>query len=495
MRPIAVVARGAVSPLGEGPRAFAVGEAGERLACCVKSDAELAQLGFRRPNVARAPFSDGGIDRARALLERALALLLEDLDERLPHWRSLRIGLVLGTSAGGMPSANRVFDRRAERRSFTLDEARAAPYFGPLLAFSRLPVEPERTVQILGACASSTIALGIGCRWLDTGRCDLVLAGGYDALSSFVAAGFEALGATTTTIPRPFRKDRDGLALGEGAALLALTQHETKGALGYVLGFGASCDAVHVTAPDRTGAGLAGAAGAALADAGLDAAAIDLVSAHGTATSFNDSAEARAISSVLGANAERVIVQPFKAVVGHTLGAAGALEVLAALDAMARDILPCGNGDGALEPELTARLYDHNAPGKSRHVLKLATAFGGANAALIASPREPQRAAAARSRRRVRLRALGEPQLLPDNVAIEKCSKLSALDVERLDLPSALALSAVVDVFTRTTSVAGERCGIIVGTASATLEVNESFAARLRERGVRGAEPRRFPAT
>ena len=497
MKPIAIIAAGAVSPLGEGPEAYAVGELGARPESRVGHDAALAAAGLRRPRAARVTLDVApGADRAASLLDRALGLLLADLERALPAFRELRIGLALGTSSGGLGTLTELLAARARGEGVGSAAALAASYFGPLSAFGHYALEPVRVTQVLAACASSTVAVGIACRWLEAGACDLVIAGGYDALTEFAAAGFEALGATTASVPRPFRRDRDGLALGEGAALLALTRASDAASLGYVLGFGVGCDAVHVTAPDRTGAGLARAARAALADAEVEASSIDLISAHATATPFNDSAESHAIAAVIGATADRVIVHPFKAIAGHTLGAAGALETLSALSAARRGILPAAFGEGELESEFPARLCRQNQSGNAAHVLKLSTAFGGVNAALVLAPERPRRAAPARARHRVRLRALGQPQLVPDSSLIAAATGIAELDLERYDRPSLLALAAVASLH-----AAGQlperrkSCGVIVGTMSASLEVNELFAARLRERGPRGAEPRRFPAT
>jgi len=191
------------------------------------------------------------------------------------------------------------------------------------------------------------------------------------------------------------------------------------------------------------------------------------------------------------------VVHPFKAIAGHTLGAAGTLETLAALSAASRGILPGAYGDGELESEFPARLCGQNQAGNAAYLLKLSTAFGGANAALVLSPQAPRRVAIARPTKRVRLRGLGEAQLLPDVTLIARATGTPEQDLERYDRPSLLCLSAVSSLLQNQelSNETRRSCGVIVGTMSASLEVNELFAARLRERGARGAEPRRFPAT
>jgi 3-oxoacyl-[acyl-carrier-protein] synthase-1/3-oxoacyl-[acyl-carrier-protein] synthase II len=374
------------------------------------------------------------------------------------------------------------------------------PYFAPLTALSVLGVEPVLRVQLLAACASSTIAIGLGCRWLEAEHADLVIAGGYDALSVLIAAGFESLGATTEKQPAPFRCDRDGMALGEGAALLALGRHSLDGApmLGCVVGFGAASDAVHVTAPDPEGAGLARAAERALAEAAEWGQSIELVSAHATATPLNDAAEARALRRVLGARATSVVVHPFKAAIGHTLGASGALEALAALDASKRGILPGALGSSEIDPEFAGVLLPRNAPGHARHVLKLSAAFGGANAALVLGTESPtlgQRVP--RRRREVRLQSTGGPQTALDVGAIARVLSPACPSAHwaRLDSVSELAVAALGDAISGVEHWLPEKTGVVVGTSSATMEVNQRFDSKRRTDGVTQVEPRRFPAT
>jgi 3-oxoacyl-[acyl-carrier-protein] synthase-1/3-oxoacyl-[acyl-carrier-protein] synthase II len=497
VKPVDVLAAGAVSALGVGAAAFDGGGVGEHAQTAILPDAELIEAGLRKPFCARArAVAPSDRDRARELLELAVQSLVAELDERLPDWRTRRVALCVGTSGGGMPSQVRAFERRAAGAPLDKELAQAAPYFGPLAVLPELlGVACEPQAQVLAACASSTVAIGLGCRWLELGRADLVIAGGYDALSVFIAAGFEALGATSATRPAPFRLERDGMALGEGAALVALVRHgEVTGTVhGHVLGFGASSDAVHVTAPDRSGSGLVRAARAALKDAGVDGADIDLISAHATATPFNDAAEANALRTVLGSAAERVVVHPFKAVIGHTLGAAGVLELLAALDAMRRGVLPAALGSGPLDPLFCSRLLVENTQGAALRCLKLSAAFGGANAALVAGRRTG--AAPALPSRPVRLLARGAPAECFDAVAAARLAVIDPQKLTRLDPLSELAVTAAANAIALYEGKLPELTGVVVGSAAATIEVNDAYDERRRTRGARHVEPRRFPPT
>jgi 3-oxoacyl-[acyl-carrier-protein] synthase-1/3-oxoacyl-[acyl-carrier-protein] synthase II len=486
-----VIAAGAVSALGSGDRAYCVGEVGERPVVAIARDAILEREGLARPFAARVTcLPETGRDRATDLLGAALRQCLAGLD---PAWLEKRVGLAIGTSSGGMNTQERFLSAVARGERVAPAMARGAAYFAPLEdAVNDVGGSFSPRVLVLGACASSTLAVGLALRWLELGRCDVALAGGFDALSSFVAAGFEALRATTASVPRPFRVGRDGMALGEGAGVVALAREPGPAPLGFVAGFGASTDAVHLTAPDQTGRGLAVAAERALADAGVPASDIDLVSAHATATPFNDPAEARALGRALGAHAPK-LVHPFKAQIGHTLGAAGVLEALAALDALAKGVGPAAAGEGDIDPDCTVPLAATNRPLHARAALKLSSAFGGANAALVLT----RRAAAVRAVRPrdafVRAVAVvGEP-LEARAIALAVGARHPHL--HRLDAMASLVISAVQRLTLSTGAAALEGAGLIVGHSLATLEANECFDARRRQKGVRGVEPRRFPAT
>jgi 3-oxoacyl-[acyl-carrier-protein] synthase II len=467
----AVVAFGAASALGVGRVAFDVGEVGAEARRAWSTRARGKPFG--RVTACDAPRPT----RPRALLELGLTQVIRGLDGALPDWRSRRVGLALGTSSGGFAA----FERNAWEHS---------AYFAPLLGVEALlGFRPARLLGIYGACASSALALGLGLRWLELGELDCVIAGGYDAESDWVCAGFDALKATSAGEPRSYRAERDGMALGEGVALLALAPG-TRG-FGYVRGFGASTDAVHITAPDRSGSGLARAALSALRDAGIEAADIELVSGHGTGTSYNDAAELAALTTVL-AGKGRPVLHAAKPSFGHTLGAAAALESLVALSAIERGILPASAGEGAPMAELPAELASHNRAFAVRHCLKLSTAFGGANAALVLSS-EPssQTPVAARPVQGVRVGGVCR------GLELDRVRSVLTGSVERLprsDALSELCVAAAAEVL-REQSLDPLRTGVVVGSVGACLEADAAFGARIGERGPEHAEPRRFPAT
>lgn len=500
----AVIAFGASSALGEGAAALGVGGVGEAAPVAIARDEELVAAALPRPFCARVHAALGAgaeMDRATALLERALASCAKELDVALPGWRERRVGLAIGTSSGGMRSFEAAFAPGA-----VAEGSLAATYLGPVIAAAR-PCDLEPVAFVLGACASGTLAIGLAREWLLAGACDVVLCGGFDAVSVFVASGFEVLRAVCTDGgPRPFRAGRDGLALGEGAAVMALVRSDDaalaagSAPLGYVAGFGASCDAVHLTAPDRDGKGLARAAEQALVDAGRPR--VELVSAHGTATVFNDASEAHALAAVLGERLGEVPVHALKGGVGHTLGAAGALETLAALTAMKASVAPASAGAGPIEGGV--RVLERAEAHEARAALKLSAAFGGANAALVLR-RDPAAEAEGAVRRAPRpvfvsravaltegIEAAGDAHALAGATGYSEDKLARADGLVRLTIASVVRLRELL-------AAAGQGsldgAGILVGHGLATIDTNALYLARIRQAGASRGEPRRFPYT
>ena len=501
----AVIAFGASSGLGEGEAALGVGAVGEAAPMAIARDAELVAANLTRPFCARVPGlgeigtgETAGRDRATVLLERALAACAKELDAALPGWRKKRVGLAIGTSSGGMRSFEEAFVEGGASAGSAV-----ATYLGPVLSTDR-PCDLEPVAFLLGACASGTLAVGLAREWLLAGACDVALCGGFDSVSVFVASGFEVLRAVCTDgTPRPFRAGRDGLALGEGAAVLAVVRAADApagAARGFIAGFGATCDAVHLTAPDREGRGLARAAEQALDDAGRPT--IGLISAHGTATVYNDASEAAALAVVLGARIGEVPLHALKGGIGHTLGAAGALETLAAMHAMKSGIAPASAGSGAVEGGV--RILSHAEAHDATAALKLSAAFGGANAALVLRRDASVHADANAGRRRRDVYVSRAVALIEDVAAATDANVLarktgySADKLARADLLVRLTLASVVrlrDLLAEAGQGTLDGAGVIVGHGLATIDTNAAYLARIRVAGASRGEPRRFPYT
>ena len=246
---------------------------------------------------------------------------------------------------------------------------------------------------ITSACASSADGIGVALLLLRSGAVDAVVSGGAEAgVNPFGLGTFDRIGAYTSKTdltPTPFSKDRDGLVMGEGAAALileTLDHARARGAniLGELVGYGASADAYHITAPTEDGSGSAVAVRKALTDAQLDATDIDYINAHGTGTHLNDEAETRAIKAALGEAAYEIPVSSTKSMTGHMMGATGALEAMFCVQAIRDGIIPPTINYGEPDPECDLDYVPNEA---RKQAVKVAMSnsfgFGGHNAVLI----------------------------------------------------------------------------------------------------------------
>jgi 3-oxoacyl-[acyl-carrier-protein] synthase II len=214
------------------------------------------------------------------------------------------------------------------------------------------------------------------------------LAGGYDALSLLVFAGFDSLQALSPTVCRPFDAHRDGLALGEGAAVMTLetlesARHRNAAILGELLGYGAAIDLHHLTQPYPEGDAALASMHTACAAAGVTPAEVDYLNAHGTGTPLNDSSEARAIHRWAGDRAATLPVSSTKAGVGHLLGAAGAVEAVVCLMALREQWLPPQTTLETPDPLCRFPIVRQPASARLEVALSNSFGFGGANATLV----------------------------------------------------------------------------------------------------------------
>ena len=232
---------------------------------------------------------------------------------------------------------------------------------------------PVRIVS--NACASGTNALGLACQMIRAGTARRVLAGGYDALSQLVFAGFDCLRAMTAEKCRPFDVGRTGLSLGEGAAVFCLEKADSDLS---ITGYGSSADTHHLTQPHPSGCGPLSAMRRALESANADPRSVEYINAHGTGTPLNDSSEARAILA-LCPNAP---VSSTKSMTGHALGAAGAIEAAFCCLALHEGFLPANINFAQSEFPLDI-VANTIRPRKIQRIVSNSFGFGGANAAIV----------------------------------------------------------------------------------------------------------------
>lgn len=241
-------------------------------------------------------------------------------------------------------------------------------------------------LELNAACASSTVGLALGAGKIARGECNSVLVCGADVVSRFVFTGFSALKALTRSTCRPFDKNRDGLALGEGAGAVLLMSGPAALQSGYqplarLSGWGVSNDANHITGPARDGAGLIQAVRQALKMSGLPAGRIEAFCAHGTGTVYNDGMELAAMETLFGQR--NFPVFSVKGALGHTLGAAGALETALSVQALQNKIVPGTCGLQKPEEAARGRVSAQTQEFAGNNILTTNSGFGGVNAALI----------------------------------------------------------------------------------------------------------------
>jgi 3-oxoacyl-[acyl-carrier-protein] synthase II len=285
--------------------------------------------------------------------------------------------VVMGTTSGGMALGEQ-FYRALVLGSPAWSATRKIRAYAPqepvMQAMSVFRFEsPVRIVS--NACASGTNALGLACQMIRTGAARRVLAGGYDALSELVFAGFDCLRASTAGKCCPFDEARTGLALGEGAAVFCLEKGDSHLC---ITGYGSAADTHHLTQPHPSGCGPLNAMQRALESAKADPASVDYINAHGTGTPLNDSSEARAILALC----PHAPVSSTKSMTGHALGAAGAIEAAFCCLALCEEFLPANiNFEHSEFPlDIVANTI---RVAKTRRVLSNSFGFGGANAAVL----------------------------------------------------------------------------------------------------------------
>lgn len=333
------------------------------------------------------------MNRTVLLTLEALAEALDDAALDPDTLRSKKVGIALGTTVGCTFHDEQYYINWRDGNKPDPDSV--YQYLeSNLAAFLQAVLGVNGPVAVItNACASGTDAIGIARNWLDQGTCDIAIAGGADALSRIAYYGFASLMLLSQFPCSPFDRDRTGLNLGEGAALLIMEHQENADkrnvpAQGWVRGYGAASDCYHPTAPHPEGRGLQSALQQAMTDAGITQDAISYINAHGTGTKANDNAEMKALAA-LGFTDCPVVST--KGITGHMLGAAGAMEAILTLQALkmqtTRGTINCKTPDPNLaRPPLTGheQIQLHGTVGISQSL-----AFGGTNSALVMEANTP----------------------------------------------------------------------------------------------------------
>src|ERR1700688_1948049 len=355
---VVVTGMGTVNPLGKNLEEYwdglIEGRSTGRMAEGYPTDKLTTKFACEVPNFDPQDFMDRKAAQRMARFSQmavaASTMALADSGLDLAGEDSFRVGVDMGTGIGG-------FIEMTHRAISYATKGRLNPLYAPMIIPNMAAASVAMAFHLRGpnttvttACAASTHTLGDASRIIQHGDADVMLAGGSEAsLCEVGISSFNSIRALSTRndaperASRPFDRDRDGFVPGEGAGILVLeseqhAKHRGARIYGEVLGYATTCDAFHQVAPDETGEAPAMAVTLAMKDAGIEAKDIDYVNAHGTSTQLNDAGETKALKIALGEHAYKVAISSTKSMIGHLLGAAGAVEAIATLLTINREI-------------------------------------------------------------------------------------------------------------------------------------------------------------
>lgn len=323
---------------------------------------------------------------------------LEDAGLDLQKEDPYRVGCSIGSGIGGLEAIEREHKKLLEK-----GPSRVNPIFVPLMISNMAAGNVSitfglkgKSLNVVTACATGTNSIGEAFRTIQYGDADVMVAGGCEScITPTGIAGFTTLTALSTVddparCSLPFDKNRSGFVMGEGAGIVVLEELEhakKRGAHIYakLSGYGCASDAYHITSPDRQGAGAAKAMELAIADAGIKPEDISYINAHGTATHHNDLFETRAIRLAFGSHAEKLRINSTKSMIGHLLGAAGAVEFIVCVKEMEEGYIHATAGYTTPDEELGLDFCKEPHEEEIRYALSDSLGFGGHNAALVLS--------------------------------------------------------------------------------------------------------------
>ncbi len=493
----AVTGVGAVTALGAGaepmyarllageqrlttPRSFDVAEQRCRVAAVLSPEVE------RRLE----PLLEAGWSRSDAMAKLAAEEALADAGHPRVD------GLIVGATTGGMLEAEPLLATAPEALLTRESVLASYPTSSTARRLSELLPDLERQLTLCSACSSSALAILQAARWLRQGLARCVLVGGTDALCRLTFAGFDALGALDTHASRPFDAARAGLSLGEGAAFLVLVPRAAARAgaarvRAWLVGGAEGGEAHHITQPEPSGRLQARLVTEALGSAGWAPEDVDYVNAHGTGTPHNDGAELRGLGEALGAHAARVLVSSSKPQLGHTLGAAGALEAVVTVLALEQGVAPPTLG--LTRPELPGAVdyvVGHGRRAPLRAALSSSFGFGGTGAVLAFAAAEPEPSPAP---------PLDEVYVsafvTTEGGPADPLALLEPARSRRFDRASAWLGALGERLLERAALPAAERraLGLVVAQAHGNVGRTAALLRRLHEQGPRRLPPAEFP--
>jgi 3-oxoacyl-(acyl-carrier-protein) synthase len=424
-----------------------------------------------------------------------------------------RSGVVLGCSVGGSHGSEQFLTTLIKRGKMRARPARFHECVSvvDLIADDFGLLGPSAAVAT--ACSSGALAIAVAGEMIQSGEADVMLAGGADSLARMTWGGFHSLLLVDAAGCRPFDAHRAGMSLGEGAGVLVIEAEEfarRRGAriLARLSGWGASCDAHHVTAPHPEGAGAAAAMQAALRRASLASSAIHYVNAHGTGTRDNDLAESKALKTVFGQSVPPV--SSTKQFFGHALAASGAMEAVVCVEALRRQEIPANPGFTTFDPAIGFEPVTQLRPAPLTHVMSNSFGFGGNNATLIFS--HPETPALTRAARRgpivvtglgvvgpgaVSLREI-EPPLPPGKVKAHSCGALAEaalLTANQRRRLCRMAQMALIAARRSHSPDPSQRLAVMMATGLGCLEEGAVFIENMIDKDERAPMPSRFPGS
>jgi 3-oxoacyl-[acyl-carrier-protein] synthase II len=521
-RPLWVTGVGLVTPLGAD-----VDATWDRLVRGERAMAPARLFGTAGQRTNLAAEVEGVVVPAGGGWSRSAVLALTAAREALRHagleGRPGRLGLVVGGTTSGMFETETLLarlDAEGAAGGAPLETLRAHPpsSVGDCLEQVLGPFVRVRTLS--SACSSGANAVIVAAAWLLRGEVDAVLAGGSDGLCRLTLSGFNALSALDPGPCRPFDRDRRGTNLGEGAGFLVLeraerARHRARGPVAELAGWALGSEAHHITNPAADGVVAARLLTTALSRAGLVPQQVDYVNAHGTGTPANDAMEAAALTLALGDEVHRVPVSSSKAQIGHTLGAAGAIEAVFTALSVARQTVPPGVGLEAPDPALDlVHVGAAGREGRVRAAISSAFGFGGMGSVLVLSEADVAEAEATvpdaggpplHAAIVTGVAALGAFGLLgaaglaslPEATGggggeVDPDAYLDAARARRLDRTARLGAAAVAHALAEAGAPA-EDSGVVLGTAFGNVDACAAFLRRVLEAGPRAASPAIFP--